>query len=678
MSHGRCLFFGPLVSCVFYSLFPAGAAQAATSLPQASDGDVATNGACGSANGAAVSSQPTSGLCLTGLASPVTGSGPWEWACAGSNGGTSANCSAPFGISGQCGAANGVTVAVEPMANLCAAGTVASAMPNGLSASVPAIVGIYPGTGWSWSCVGTNGASSATCSAARATVDAAHTLYVAATGRDVSGCGTISRPCATLAFASNGKGRGYLWACYNNKNCAIGKLGTVDIVVRGGTYGHTSVNNNAWNGTANVPRMDYIRVYPYPGEAAIIDGAGMDGIHNLVGLSSYVEFGGFEVRNLPVPASTWPCHQCSKAGIIAWSEHNVQIVNNTIHDIAGPGILLGGGGSTPSASSNHDNLIQGNTVFHVSQDNGPPVVDPAASMDNRTWEPAIAGSWIANSIVAGNYAHDNYGEGIGYYLAYDLVISGNTVANSYGPNIYVDNYQNSTVSGNFVYYTGAYDHPVQWPHSGLTGIQIARECYEGGRPVSPPPAPSCITIEPPLSGNKIVNNIVAGFQYGIRYQDYAAAGGMQNTLIANNTFVNQTTAAIEIGVDNPAWDTFSSNVVENNVFYGAEPLFSSYGTLPASGITFNNNVWYNNFSSTWPVGSASDVVADPQFAGSGVTPVIPSLTSAPYLPAAHYEAGNYTLPAASPAKSSGHAEPQVTVDFSGKSRVAPFSIGAFQ
>ena len=52
------------------------------------------NGACGSANGTAVSSVPEANLCMTGIASSVSGSGPWTWACAGSNGGTRANCSA--------------------------------------------------------------------------------------------------------------------------------------------------------------------------------------------------------------------------------------------------------------------------------------------------------------------------------------------------------------------------------------------------------------------------------------------------------------------------------------------------------------------------------------------------------------------------------------------------------
>lgn len=66
------------------------------------------NGACGTANGVAVSAAPTSGLCVAGSnATAVAGTGPWTWGCNGVNGGTStapAACSAPVGSSCNTGA----------------------------------------------------------------------------------------------------------------------------------------------------------------------------------------------------------------------------------------------------------------------------------------------------------------------------------------------------------------------------------------------------------------------------------------------------------------------------------------------------------------------------------------------------------------------------------------------
>lgn len=66
-------------------------------------------GVCGSANSGTYSSAPhsTNALCSSGTASPVSGSGPWAWTCAGSGGGNSASCSAStcaVPVSPQCSA----------------------------------------------------------------------------------------------------------------------------------------------------------------------------------------------------------------------------------------------------------------------------------------------------------------------------------------------------------------------------------------------------------------------------------------------------------------------------------------------------------------------------------------------------------------------------------------------
>ncbi len=114
------------------------------------------NGQCGSANGTTVASRPTSNLCSRGSASAVSGSGPWNWSCAGQYGGSPTSCSAnktPDPVNGQCGSANGTTVASAPSSNLCSRG------------SASAVSGSGP---WNWSCAGQNGGSSVSCSANKA------------------------------------------------------------------------------------------------------------------------------------------------------------------------------------------------------------------------------------------------------------------------------------------------------------------------------------------------------------------------------------------------------------------------------------------------------------------------------------------------------------------------------
>ena len=123
-------------------------------LTASSDPSVAVNGQCGSANGVTVSSAPATNLCSAGTASAVTGNGPWNWSCAGSNGGTTASCSAPpAAVNGSCGTANGTAASTAPSTGLCSVGLASS------------VAGTGP---WNWTCNGSNGGTTASCRAAQA------------------------------------------------------------------------------------------------------------------------------------------------------------------------------------------------------------------------------------------------------------------------------------------------------------------------------------------------------------------------------------------------------------------------------------------------------------------------------------------------------------------------------
>ena len=109
-------------------------------------------GACGPANGENLFSKPVgSVLCTAGKASNVSGSGPWSWACQGANGGTTAKCSANLEVNGACGPANGESFLTAPASKLCNGGT-ASRVTGGNGQ-------------WSWSCAGSGGGTSASCTA---------------------------------------------------------------------------------------------------------------------------------------------------------------------------------------------------------------------------------------------------------------------------------------------------------------------------------------------------------------------------------------------------------------------------------------------------------------------------------------------------------------------------------
>ena len=91
----------------------------------------AVNGNCGTANGVAAVDQPEEGLCSSGTVTSVSGHGPWNWSCLGANGGMTVSCTAPLvppaPIVGACGNASGVTTMTMPRSGLCAAG-IASAV----------------------------------------------------------------------------------------------------------------------------------------------------------------------------------------------------------------------------------------------------------------------------------------------------------------------------------------------------------------------------------------------------------------------------------------------------------------------------------------------------------------------------------------------------------------------
>ena len=53
--------------------------------------------------GAVLTAAPTANLCTAGTASTVSGSGPWAWSCAGSNGGSTASCTDKLASTGSAG-----------------------------------------------------------------------------------------------------------------------------------------------------------------------------------------------------------------------------------------------------------------------------------------------------------------------------------------------------------------------------------------------------------------------------------------------------------------------------------------------------------------------------------------------------------------------------------------------
>ena len=125
-------------------------------------------GVCGGSANQTLAAKPTTDLCQDASLPTVGGTGPWTWTCQGSNGGANAGCSANkqgVPVNGACGASNGASFATAPSTNLCSTGTATS-----VSGSGP----------WTWSCQGSSGGTTSSCSASKSVTPPAGLLDLGA------------------------------------------------------------------------------------------------------------------------------------------------------------------------------------------------------------------------------------------------------------------------------------------------------------------------------------------------------------------------------------------------------------------------------------------------------------------------------------------------------------------
>ena len=138
-----------------------------------------SNGVCGITSAYTLNSG-SAGLCNPGTVSGFTGSssGPWSWTCNGSNGGNpSGTCTANMSVDGVCGGSGPYLTLSN---GTCTQGTVS---------------GFNGGSGpWTWTCNGSNGGVSPTCTASL--------NDCAAAGGSLSTCGG-SVPCCIFGGASS-------------------------------------------------------------------------------------------------------------------------------------------------------------------------------------------------------------------------------------------------------------------------------------------------------------------------------------------------------------------------------------------------------------------------------------------------------------------------------------------
>lgn len=397
--------------------------------------------------------------------------------------------------------------------------------------------------------------------------------YVSTNGND-NNPGTYDQPWRTFKKTTNIVGPG------------------VAIYIRGGIYHEQLIIDKS--GSEGRP----IWILAYPGETPVIDGENYLPIQygGLIEINGdWVQVSGLEVR---------------------YSQYQgVQLVGK--HDLADNLFI-------------HHNQLSGGYIFG----------DYGIFENSRIWRnslinefgksKAVGGDWASGissardvtggvtefAIIRNNEVWENWGEGISTFESDHSVIENNKSHDNWATNIYLSDTTNSICQGNFVYMD-----PASYMYGGVggganVGIEMGDERYT------------------PASANiKIINNIVYGNTRNWEWWQGRQGGGMNNVLIANNTFVNSTVTEFDIG-EGPHQNV---NIINN--------IFQQDGPLPIT--TVNDTVIVNYSNNLWSkqppdyVIGPGDIIGDPLLLKEGsvfapewfmLTNVSPAISHALSLP----------------------------------------------
>lgn len=452
------------------------------------------------------------------------------------------------------------------------------------------------------------------------------TFHVATNGNDTAGNGSPGSPYLTI-----GKG--------------VSQASAGDTVyVRGGTY--IEMVTLSKSGTSNGP----IVLAGYPGESAIIDGAGAlpAGDNTPPGKTGTPSAGTalykallkvtgdyVEVRDLTVRASR------GRGVLIQANQvllHNLNVSSNW-----NGGINITGDHVT----------LEDSAIWENAQSNTPE--QAAARTYDAIWPGCLMAPDSTFTTIRRCRVYQNYGEGIIDLRAYNSVIEDNVCFNNWAVDIYLDCSHNATIRRNLAYYTSDLRY---WrnPDAPGPGIAINEEYY------------ASVPTNTPGTGWKIYNNFVynAGVALNLWPGEWSAVGvtvPFDDALIAYNTLVNTRTGTYgnaSAGM-NIIYRPSTNSVVRNNL------VIQTAGKLtkgaPDAGVLISHNSFFGPASTLLAAYTNACVTADPLLQlGAGEVP----------------DTNWLKIASSSPVRASGVALANVTTDFFGTARGAQPDIGAYQ
>lgn len=272
-----------------------------------------------------------------------------------------------------------------------------------------------------------------------------------------------------------------------------------------------------------------------------------------------------------------------------------------------------------------------------------------------------------DSTARRNTVYNNYGEGlVADRFSVGATLEDNVVYDNQHANLYLNSTTNTLVQRNLVYCT---DDQRFW-RKGSTptyrpgpGIQIRDETFE--------------TVVPPVSsGQVIINNLVIGCSSNFGVSTQTPGGGLNNALVANNTFANargQTAEAVN-NIELSSGASYAGSRFINNLILqtavgailrvqGSNPNFSTF--------TVAHNLYSVAPPVSWFAGEAGRVVGEPVL--DNPAPPLPAMSTAP-------DRNDYRVTISSPALDAGQPLVELADDLFAQSRAqnGPPDIGAHE
>jgi Right handed beta helix region len=380
------------------------------------------------------------------------------------------------------------------------------------------------------------------------------------------------------------------------------------LYLRGGTYnGYVSFRTV---GT----KTDPVWIMAYPGEKPVIDGQYANpGSYAavLVIRGDYIHVANIEVRNSAL------------MGVYIYGNYDT-VSNLNVHHNKENGIVIIHG----SHSTVENSLIWRNVLSNEYGKGGNWSTGLSAARDGVTY------ATIRNNVV-----WENWGEGISTFEADHTVIENNITHDNYVNNIYISDSTNVLCQRNLVYTNSG--NTYTFGYGEHEGIALGDEVYN------------------PASANiMVINNISIGNQGNFWWWQGPQGGGMNNVLIANNTFVNgmgeinHYRANVMIASGNHHNVRFENNIIQQ------DDNLAVIDTVNQPGITYSNNLWSSPPETA--ASGAGDIIGNARFTKNGDP----------------FSADWYTLTAISPAINTAISLIEVTVDYFGAHRPALPDMGA--